>query len=206
NKTLEKDINRLSWSDETAFSMEERKIELSRFNDMQSILPLMRAAPSLLEALKGAYCSLDYISDVVLYEDGELVTALENREIEAISVESTATLVEIENAIMNVMRELNGPSPIDLAMAATPFWFGTIQSYDGLELAPVAEYEDKEGCKFCERVDDPKDAQLWSVFGHLTEGGVECLEDFPTEREAIDFANSLLAIYTNLHKHGLIYA
>ncbi|MCG7911712.1 MAG: hypothetical protein JAY82_18255 [Candidatus Thiodiazotropha taylori] len=186
--------------------MEERMTELCRFNDMRTILPLMRAAPSLLEALDGAYRSLDYISDVIPYEDGEPVTALEIREIEAIFMESTANLVEIENIIMNVMRELKGPSPIELAKAATPFWFQTIHSYDGLELAPVAEYEGKESCKFCERVDDPKDAQLWSVFGHLPEGGVECLEDFPTEREAFNFANSLLEIYTNLHKHGLIYA
>ncbi len=111
NKFLEEDINRLSWSDETASSMEER----ARFGEMQSILPLMCAAPSLLEALKGAYHSLDYISDVVLYEEGEPVTALNSDDIEAILMESTANSVEIENAIMNVMRELKRPSPIDLA-------------------------------------------------------------------------------------------
>jgi hypothetical protein len=90
--------------------------------------------------------------------------------------------------------------------SAAPFWFQTIQSYDGLELAPVSEYEDKEGCRFCERVDDPQDAHFWSVYGHLPVGGVECLEDFPSEQEAMDFANHLLAIYPNLRKHWLIRA
>jgi hypothetical protein len=33
----------------------------------------------------------------------------------------------------------------------------------------------------CERIDDPEEAQFWSVYGHLPVGGVECLEDFPTE-------------------------
>lgn len=31
-------------------------------------------------------------------------------------------------------------SPIEMAKATTPFWFETIHSYDGLEIAPVAEY------------------------------------------------------------------
>ena len=98
-----------------------------------------------------------------------------------------------------------GPSPIQLAKEATPFWFETIHDYDGLELAPVAEYEDKDGFKFCEPVDDPQEAKFWSVYGHMPEGGVECLEDFPTKARAEDFAGSLLSIFPNLHKHGLIW-
>ena len=98
----------------------------------------------------------------------------------------------------------SGPSPIALAKAMTPFWFETIHSYDGLELAPVAEYEDKDGVKYCERVDDPSDAQFWSVYGHLPEGGVQCLEDYDTEQEASAFAEQLLSLFPNLHKHGLV--
>ncbi len=98
-----------------------------------------------------------------------------------------------------------GLSPIQLAKEATPWWFETIQSYDGLEIAPVGEYEDKDGSKFCERVDDPQEAHFWSVYGHLPEGGVECLEDFATEQEAIAFSKQLLSIYNVLHKHGLVY-
>lgn len=100
--------------------------------------------------------------------------------------------------------KFKGPSPIQLAKEATPFWFETIHNYDGLELSPVAEYEDKQGDKFCERVDDPNEAQFWSVYGHLREGGVECLEDFYTEQEAAEFANTLLSMFPNLHKHGLL--
>lgn len=88
----------------------------------------------------------------------------------------------------------------------SPFWFQTIQSYDGLEIAPVAEYEDKDGSKFCEPVDDPKQAHFWSVYGHIPEGGVECLEDFDTGKEALNFANRLLRIYPNLSKYGLLWA
>ena len=104
---------------------------------------------------------------------------------------------------MNNKPRFAGPSPIQLAKAATPFWFETIHGYDGLELAPVAEYEDKDGFKFCERVDDPREAQFWSVYGHLPEGGVECLEDFPTEQEATAFAEHLLSLFPNLRKYGL---
>ncbi len=97
-----------------------------------------------------------------------------------------------------------GSSPIKLAKEASPWWFETIQTYDGLELSAVAEYEDNDGFKFCERVDDPQEAQFWSVYGHRPEGGVECLEDFDTEQEASDFANRLLSLYPNLQKYGLM--
>ena len=99
--------------------------------------------------------------------------------------------------------EYKGPSPIQLAKEATPFWFETIHNYDGLELAPVTEYEDRDGVKYCERVDDPAEAQFWSVYGHLREGGVECLEDFDTEQEAASFAKELLSLFPNLRKYGL---
>lgn len=97
-------------------------------------------------------------------------------------------------------------SPVQLAKEVTPWWFQTIRSYDGLEIAPVAEYENKDGSKFCERVDAPEEAHFWSIYGHLTEGGVECLEDFSTEDEALAFAERLLSVYPNLHKYGLTYA
>lgn len=53
-----------------------------------------------------------------------------------------------------------GPSPIALAKAMTPFWFETIHSYDGLVLAPVSAYQNKDGFKFCERVNNPQEAQF----------------------------------------------
>lgn len=98
-----------------------------------------------------------------------------------------------------------GSLPTQPAKDASPWWFETIQTYDGLELSAVAEYEDKDGTKYCERVDDPQEAQFWSVYGHLPEGGVECLEDFDKEQEASDFANMLLKLYPNLLKYGLMW-
>jgi hypothetical protein len=98
-----------------------------------------------------------------------------------------------------------GPSPIQFAKEATPFLFETIHSYDGLERAPVAEYEDKDGFKFCKRVDDPRDAHFWSVYGYLPESGVECFDDFMTEQEATAFAEKLLSMFSNLRKYGLTH-
>jgi len=97
-------------------------------------------------------------------------------------------------------------SPTQPAKEASPWWFETINTYDGLELSAVAEYEDKDDTKFCERVDNPQEAQFWSVYGHRYEGGVEYLEDFDTEQEASDFANGLLKLYPNLQKYGLMWA
>ncbi|MEN8179881.1 MAG: hypothetical protein ABFS39_14865 [Pseudomonadota bacterium] len=67
----------------------------------------------------------------------------------------------------------------------------------------MAEYADTVG-SYCERVEDPDDAQFWSVYGHLRKGGVECIEDFDTEAEGLSAANHLLALYLNLREHGLM--
>lgn len=63
---------------------------------------------------------------------------------------------------------------------------------------------DEENGAYCERVEDPQDAHFWSVYGHLREGGVECLEDFPSEAEARTFADRLLATFPNLRKYGIL--
>jgi len=98
-----------------------------------------------------------------------------------------------------------GRSLIQLAKSCSPWWFETIHSYDGLELSGVAEYEDENGNTYCERVSDPEEAKLWSIYGHLPEGGVECLEDFTTRQEACEFAYKLLNIFPTLRKYGLTY-
>ena len=79
----------------------------------------------------------------------------------------------------------------------------SIARFDGLEVSPVAEFTDN-GTPYCERVENPTEAHFWSLYGHLRDGGVECLEDYDTETEAILAANALLEKYSNLLKHGLL--
>ena len=86
----------------------------------------------------------------------------------------------------------------------TPYWYYNLPGYDGLEIAPVAEYTDEFGT-YCERPLNPADTQYWSVYGHSPQGYVECLDDFTTKEEAQGFANDLLNICSNLHIHGISY-
>jgi len=183
-RSLDEDIERMSWADEPSLSAEERRDELARLRDMKVILPLVRAAPGLLAEMRDCVARLeDYYKPA--FVNGRL----------------DAARAVIDKAMAGVSdKEL---SPIALARSATPFWLHTIKSYDGLELAPVAEYQEADGRSFCERVDDPRDGHFWSVYGHLPVGGVECLEDFRSEQEATAFAECLLSLYPNLHKNGL---
>lgn len=54
-----------------------------------------------------------------------------------------------------------------------------VEPFDGYEIHPVAE--DEGGC--CEPVDTIEKARqqgvkaFWSLYGHLPEGGVECIAD-----------------------------
>ncbi|MCB1094686.1 MAG: hypothetical protein KDN22_03810 [Verrucomicrobiae bacterium] len=59
---------------------------------------------------------------------------------------------------------------------------------------------DEPWCEQCK----PEEADLWSVFGHLVEGGLECFGDFPTEAEATSFALLVLNAYPHLNKFGLM--
>ena len=89
-------------------------------------------------------------------------------------------------------------------MPNAPYWYFNIPNYDGLEIAPVAEYNDEYGT-YCERTTNSADAHYWSVYGHLAQGHTECLEDFTTEEEAQGFANDLLRNFSNLRIHGISY-
>lgn len=94
-------------------------------------------------------------------------------------------------------------SPIDEAKAATPWWFFTIQHYDGLEVHPVQDVEEANGVTYCEQC-EPEEADFWSVYGHLKTGGVECLDDFPDRAKALAFAKQLLAAYPHLREYGIL--
>lgn len=95
-------------------------------------------------------------------------------------------------------------TPIDEAKAVTPWWMMAIRQYDGLEIHPVRNIESDPatGNIFCEPC-EPEEAHLWSVYGHLIEGGVQCFEDFATEAEARAFAMKLLDAYPHLRIFGL---
>ncbi len=58
--------------------------------------------------------------------------------------------------------------------------------FDAYEVHGVREYaEDKDGTKFCEQVEDGE-AMFWSLYGHLAEGGLLCIGDFQTRKDAED--------------------
>ena len=96
-------------------------------------------------------------------------------------------------------------NPIEAAKALTPWWMMEIRRFDGLEVHPVRELspEAEGGPIPCEQC-DPEDAHFWSVYGHCIEGGVDCLEDFPSEAQARAFAERLLEAYPHLRKFGLL--
>jgi len=59
--------------------------------------------------------------------------------------------------------------------------------YDALEVHAVKDLNADDPCRddtYCE-VCQRSEADFFSVYGHLKEGGVECLFDFPTELEAV---------------------
>lgn len=63
---------------------------------------------------------------------------------------------------------------------AEPDW----SQYDAIEIQPCACYAtDDDGTTHYE-VCDPDVAEIWSVYGHLPDGGVDCITDVATEDEA----------------------
>jgi hypothetical protein len=87
-----------------------------------------------------------------------------------------------------------------IAHAHIPSWAYDYTHYDGLEIGPVRFVSDDE-LEACH----PSQADLWSVYGHLPEGGVEALEDFDTHVEAFNFAFACVENNESLHKHGLSF-
>lgn len=65
--------------------------------------------------------------------------------------------------------------------------------YDATEITPCAiDFYDpddpkKQSVEPCE----PEDADMWSVYLHLKEGGVECIADCATEEDAIFVAQAI---------------
>lgn len=63
--------------------------------------------------------------------------------------------------------------------------------YDAVEVQACADV----GFDGVIEVVDEEDAEFWSAYAHLKGGGVECIGDFDTRQEAVDYANSIANRY-----------
>ncbi len=75
----------------------------------------------------------------------------------------------------------------DAAVAAQP-----VAPFDGYEVAPVHVETDGETCEGCltgaearELVRTVGGSLIWSLYGHLPEGGAQCIADYATESDAL---------------------
>ncbi|EEE42868.1 hypothetical protein [Roseibium alexandrii] len=69
-----------------------------------------------------------------------------------------------------------------------------IQSCDALEIHPLlnaSETDDETWYEPCDR----DDAEIWGVYLHLKEGGIESLTDCQTEADALLIGNALAGIW-----------
>ena len=84
-----------------------------------------------------------------------------------------------------------------------PAWRTRVHLFDGLEISPCMTVRG-ESWGPCIEVCDPADAEFWSVYGHYNPelcdgfGGVDCLEDFATQAEALAFGEELYRSYPHL--------
>jgi len=54
--------------------------------------------------------------------------------------------------------------------------------FDDYEIHSVKEFHDA-GIRWCEQVSD-REAEFWSLFGHIPGQGLDCIGDFKTRRHA----------------------
>ena len=64
-----------------------------------------------------------------------------------------------------------------------------LASYDALEVHPVRTNPQPDGSTWRERC-AAHEADIWSVYAHLAEGGVDCIGDFETEALALAYARA----------------
>lgn len=64
------------------------------------------------------------------------------------------------------------------------------EAFDALEISPVKTEELKKGHTTCTAC-PPEEADMWSIYGHLKEGGVQCLLDIEDESDARELANQI---------------
>jgi hypothetical protein len=78
-----------------------------------------------------------------------------------------------------------------------------LTKFDAIEVNPVAGWVDEDGdtnCNVCDE-DDPN-LEMWSVYLHLKEGGVEWIADCATKEDAYLIAEALERAFPQLNRHG----
>jgi hypothetical protein len=89
---------------------------------------------------------------------------------------------------------------------SVPSWAYSFASFDGLEVAPCRDEMDPDAPEElgpCYEQCTREQAEIWSVYGHIPEGGVECLEDFEDEAAALAFARTAVLHNPCLQKYGV---
>jgi hypothetical protein len=88
--------------------------------------------------------------------------------------------------------------PIDAALDGDQSpWLLRLHQFDAIEVHPCHAIGYADGTVAIEQC-EPEQAHFWSVYGHCLWGGVDCFEDFQTERAAEDFAALLRRWYPHL--------
>lgn len=72
--------------------------------------------------------------------------------------------------------------------------------FDGFEIHPCKEYKAPSGARFIEQIDEGEQADMWSVYVHLKEGGLSCIADLDTEQQALDFVEMIETLLNNHEK------
>ena len=85
------------YTDQSHESMADETLIATLYDDRWEAIFL--AAPALLTMLETSFDALDRIADLLLYEEGLPVTALDAREIETIYAEAISELAPIETLI-----------------------------------------------------------------------------------------------------------
>lgn len=104
------------------------------------------------------------------------------------SLASDDTGSEQLDAAPLTMSQFANRADYEKAVAATR----TVTPYDGYEVAPVYVETDGQGCEAMTTAEEARTlirsesgSLIWSLYGHLSEGGVECIGDFATETDAL---------------------
>lgn len=87
----------------------------------------------------------------------------------------TTDMGHINSQFEEAFAKLNEPHMHELFLPSQP-----LSQYNAIEVNPVIEFDG-----ICEVTDKPAEASIWSVYLHLTNGGVECIADFPGDRSEL---------------------
>ena len=90
--------------------------------------------------------------------------------------------------------------PVAAAFEVSPHWLHRIHAFDALEIAPcVVVGIGVDGREILERSYEREAfPACWTVYGHLTTGGVEWFADFPSVVAAEAFTRQLRDLYPHL--------